>query len=64
MTTTMQGEHEGGFSPLLIWPCSEFLRVKVHVPSAALWTLTLKNAASGWIKSECADTQVGRFRLS
>ena len=64
MPTTMQGEHEGSFSPLLIWPCSEFLTVMVHVPSAALQTLTLKNVASGWIKSECADTQVGRFRLS
>ena len=36
MPTTMQGEHEGGFSPLLIWPCSEFLTAMVHVPSAAL----------------------------
>lgn len=64
MPTTAQGEHEGGFSPLLTWPCSEFLTVMVHVPSAALQTLTLKSEASGWIKSECADTQVGRFRLS
>ena len=64
MSTTTQGEHEGSFSPLLIWPCSELLTVMVNVPSAALQTLSLKNVASGWIKSECVDTQVGRFRLS